>query len=121
MQSQFGPLPLPSPPSWLAAGISTLLETEAPPPSQLSGATLEVQRQQHMDRLEQMMASFHQNRQVCALSYHTLLTLFTPSLPPLSLPCSPLSLPSPSPLPPLSLPCSPLSLPSPSPAEVHSP
>ena len=59
-----GPLPLPTPPSWLSSFFGWLLAPEPPPPPIFSGATLEVQRLQRMDQIERMMIHAYNNRQV---------------------------------------------------------
>lgn len=70
VQASLGSLPLPSLPTRLANRISCLLNSEGEPPATLSGATLTVQREQQMDRLEQMMASVQQTRMRVALQRH---------------------------------------------------
>ncbi|CAI8040840.1 Ubiquitin-associated domain-containing protein 2 [Geodia barretti] len=71
IQQGLGSLPLPSLPPRLVTWISHLLDTEGAPPATLSGATLAVQREQRMDQLEQMMASFQHNRLRVVLQRNT--------------------------------------------------
>ncbi len=59
-------IPVPSLPKWVESGLARLLGRDTPP-KRYSGASLQVQRQQRMDEMENMLQQIQQ-RQV-ELSY----------------------------------------------------
>lgn len=54
-------MPLPSPPQWVESGLAVLLGRDIPP-KHYSGASLQVQRQQRMDEVENMLQQLQQRQ-----------------------------------------------------------